>query len=366
MEPTRGSRHNPRYNRAPISRAQLTDNERSETAFDAELPDAAPVATPRAQEEWERRAQRRQTRRKRRRRGGDEHGGEARGSEGDGTAPPKTRRFNGRRFGAFVTLLLLGGATGWALTAPEMQVQGVENSVLKITPDSQIAPVEGKLRGQNWLRADLDSAEIQLASVPTIETAQVTRSWRHWPPRLQMKIGERAPWFRIGGGATWWIVDEHGVAFRRAVESDASLIALSATALDVSKLRAGQKLEPKVWGGAKRLVAALDEQAAKGHQWQLRRVYLDKNGLAALRLQGGEHDEMLIRLGSDRWPQKLGRAQEALAFFDKIGRRALALNLVSYSRPTWTPQPAESAKDDASSAASTDANNPATSADTRT
>ena len=363
MEPTRGPRQNSRHNRPHISRAQQGANderandESFNTPFDAELLDGVINATPRALEEWERRAQRRQARRKRRRRGGD------------GTTPD-SRRFKWGRVMAFLLLILLGGASGWALTAPEMQVSGVESSDLKITNEAQIEPVEQQLRGQNWLRADLNSAELQLRRVPTIEKAQVTRSWRQWPPRLQMKIDERAPWFRIGGGATWWIVDEHGVAFRRAEDSDESLIALSATTLDISKLRAGYKLEPSIWEGARRLITALDAQAEKGEQWQLRRVYLDKNGLAALRLQGGEHDEMLIRLGSDRWAQKLVRAREALAFFDKIGRRALALNLVSYSRPTWTPQPDQvpknDASNDASSAASNDADNAPTSADTPT
>ena len=356
MEPTRGSRQNPRHNR---TQARAQHNASEETPFDAELPEGN--VTPRALEELERRSQRRQTRRKRRRR------------SGDGT-PPQSRRFNWRRLMACLLLLLLGGATGWALTAPEMQVSNVDSSKLKNTPQGQIEPVEQQLRGQNWLRADVKSAAAQLGRVPTIESAQVTRSWRHWPPRLQIQIDERAPWFRIGGGATWWIVDEHGVMFRRAQDSDESLIALSATALDISKVRAGQTLEPKIWEGARRLIAALDEQTEKGEQWQLRRVYLDKNGLAALRLQGGEHDEMLIRLGSDRWPQKLTRAREALAFFDKIGRRALALNLVSYSRPTWTPQPDQAPKtdastnesNDASSAASNDADDATTSADTPT
>ncbi len=362
MEPTRGSRQHLRHNRQHIVRAPQTSSETATASpLDAELTDTALLgATPRAVEEWERRAQRRQARRKRRRRG----------ASGDDVTTEKAQRFNWRRFGAVVTLLLMAGATGWALTAPEMQVSSVDNNALKITDERQIEAVAQKLNGQNWLRADLKTAEAQLRRVPTIESAHVSRSWRHWPPRLQMEIDERAPWFRIGGGATWWIVDEHGMAFRRAQEGDEGLIALSASALDVSKLRAGQTLEPQIWQGARRLIAALDEQAQNGHNWSLRRVYLDKNGLAALRLQGGAHDEMLIRLGSDRWPQKLTRAQQALAFFDKIGRRALALNLVSYSRPTWTPQPAESSTDDASSAASTtnstDAENAVAAADTST
>jgi hypothetical protein len=64
---------------------------------------------------------------------------------------------------------------------------------------------------------------------------------------------------------------------------------------------------------------------------------MDKRGFASLRLQDGAHDEMLVRLGSGRWPAKLRRARAAIAYFDSTGRHAKALSLVSFNMPTWTP-----------------------------
>jgi hypothetical protein len=67
-------------------------------------------------------------------------------------------------------------------------------------------------------------------------------------------------------------------------------------------------------------------------------VYFDKNGFAALRVQGGSQDELLIRLGADRWEEKLQLARVALTFFERSGKRAQSLNLVSYNVPQWTPR----------------------------
>jgi hypothetical protein len=103
-------------------------------------------------------------------------------------------------------------------------------------------------------------------------------------------------------------------------------------------IEAGKHLPPKLWKSVVHLADVLTTQAQQGQQWQLRRTYIDKYGFASLRLEGGSHDEMLVRLGAGRWPEKLERARQALAYFEKTGRQAAALNLVSYSKPTWTPR----------------------------
>ena len=79
-----------------------------------------------------------------------------------------------------------------------------------------------------------------------------------------------------------------------------------------------------------------------GKFWDLRRVYLDENSAAALRISGKgalkQHGETLIRLGEEGWPEKLKQARMALAFFERTGRKARELDLVSSDHPRWSPK----------------------------
>ena len=131
------------------------------------------------------------------------------------------------------------------------------------------------------------------------------------------------------------MVDENGVPFRRAQKGDENFYALTGPKLQPQP---GVPLPKTQWQESARLVTALNQAGSTpGGRWSLRRVYFDKNGFAALRLQGGAEDELLIRLGGDRWEEKLQKARIALAFFQRSGERAQSLNLVSYNVPQWTP-----------------------------
>jgi hypothetical protein len=277
--------------------------------------------------------------------------------------PPKPlrKKYNAARAARVKKLVLgtvlvgsLGGATFWALTTPRMAVSGVNVTGVGQTPSALLNPVAQALLGQNWLRADMAAAQSRLTKLPTVQSAKVSRSWTQWPPRLSMSIQERSPWVRLGGGNTWWVIDRLGIAYRTATRSDSSLYAITSTALDTSKLRAGQPVPGPVWGGVRRLATALDQSSRQDGRWNIRRAYLDRDNMASLRLQGGSQDEMLVRLGDSMWASKMSRARRALAFFEAAGRRATSLNLVSFSMPTWTPlQPRpEQAKDEESKASS--------------
>jgi len=106
----------------------------------------------------------------------------------------------------------------------------------------------------------------------------------------------------------------------------------------------GRALPSGAWQAVAQLAGALaaDNQVAEaaqpGSSWKLRRIYLDKNGFAAVRLKGGAQDSLLVRLGDERWRDKLQRARVALSYFERSGARAEVLNLVSFDMPTWTPQ----------------------------
>ena len=75
--------------------------------------------------------------------------------------------------------------------------------------------------------------------------------------------------------------------------------------------------------------------------WQLRRLYLDRDGFAAVRVSGAgalaAQRELLIRLGEEDWPAKLAQARVALAYFGRTGQRAKELDLVSGEHPRWQP-----------------------------
>lgn len=249
-----------------------------------------------------------------------------------------------RRFLLILAILCLAELIFAAFTAPQFAVKNVDVTGLKITPMSKIDPVAQNLVGQNWLRANTKGAEKSLAILPAVDTVQVSRVLA-WPPRLAIRVEERQSFAKIGAGDLWWIVDQKGVPFRPANREDAALFSLTSPELapQISK-----KLDPNQWKPMAELVAALNADNQKsGAQWQLRRVYFDRNGDAALRVAGGAHDELLIRLGALRWPEKLKRARVAMKYFQETGRSAETLNLVSFERPTWTPRAAPDAAPEA-------------------
>lgn len=239
-----------------------------------------------------------------------------------------------RRLRFLLVILCIAGG-GWglfqALTSPEFHVASVSVSGSQVTSEKELFRIQQSLIGQNWLRAETDTAHQKLMALPTVKNARVTHAV-YWPPRLHIHIEERQPFARVGSGKSWWVVDESGVPFRRAEEKkDHTLYALTGPKL---LPRLGVPLPKEQWHPSVRLLRALEQER---ELWSLRRIYLDKNGFASLRLQGGAHDEMLIRLGADRWEDKLARARTALAYIEGIGERAKSLNLVSYNMPQWTP-----------------------------
>jgi hypothetical protein len=236
----------------------------------------------------------------------------------------------------FAGVLLLAGLTELivaVLTAPTFKVRSVEIVGAQVTPRESIAAITDTLDAQNWVRVRTARAARELAALPAVQTARITRDF-NWPPSLTAHITERRPFVRIGAGEAWWVVDENGVPFRRADKSDEGLYAVTSPKLAP---RLGQPLSGPAWQRAAAITRALEGEKQSGWSWPLRRVYLDRDEFASLRLAGGAHDELLVRLGAAEWPEKLERARQALDYFDQTGRRAQVLNLVSYDRPAWTP-----------------------------
>ena len=250
-----------------------------------------------------------------------------------GGARRKKRAPLWKRLRLFALILLLAGGVELVvagLTSPQFRVADVTVSGAQITPADEVLRVQQSLIGQNWVRAQTDLAQKKLMALPAVKSARVVRAL-HWPPHLHIHIEERAPFARVGAGQNWWIVDESGVAFRREAKTDENLYALTGPKFAPEP---GVALPGEQWQPAARLVRTLSTQRAA---WPLRRIYFDKNGFASLRMEGGAHDELLIRLGGDHWEEKLARARLALAYFDRTSQRAQSLNLVSYNMSQWTP-----------------------------
>ena len=214
--------------------------------------------------------------------------------------------------------------------------------LVEIHEDRQVTRLGDSVFRNGFLSPEaIDDTVKALRTLPTVKSARITRAL-HWPPHLHLAIEEREPFVRVGGGDEWWVVDESGVPFRPAQKSpeDEKLFAITNPKFEPI---AGKPLAKEEWEPAFQLASTL---SAQKNAWPLRRIYFDKNGFASLRLQGGRHDEMLIRLGGDRWPEKLDRARLALEYFDRTNQRAKTLNLVSYIMPQWTPvRPVQAALD---------------------
>jgi len=277
--------------------------------------------------------------RREQRRAVEEHERELRARAPQPTSSPRRERkrstpiWKRLRLIAVVLLLIgLGQLVTAALTSSQFRVADVTVSGAQITDADKIADVQQSLVRQNWVRAQTGAAIKQISALPTVKSVAVSRAL-HWPPHLHIAIVEREPFVRVGAGENWWIVDESGVPFRRAQKSEADekLFAVTNPKFEPDL---GKPLTKENWEPTFQLVSELSTQKPI---WPLRRVYFDKNGFAALRLKGGKHDEMLIRLGGDRWPEKLERARLALEYFDRTNQRASTLNLVSYIMPQWTP-----------------------------
>ena len=233
---------------------------------------------------------------------------------------------------------------GAALTAPQFEVRRVDISGTQRTPLAQVKNIVAQLVGKNIFRAPRGHVEAQVAAIPTVKSARLARVWS-WPPHMTLQIAERQPILRVGAGTNWWVADAQGVAFRRADGNDSALYELTSSQFAPAL---GKPLPAALWKRARELQAALaadNALSAKANGdkfWNLRRVYLDKNGAASLRI-GGEgalkvHDELLIRLGEEGWPAKLRQARVALTYFERTGRRASELDLVSGQHPRWRPK----------------------------
>lgn len=249
-------------------------------------------------------------------------------------------------------VLLTVWGVGTALTAPQFNVNRVEITGAQRTSPQKVQSLTHQLVGQNVFLAPKSRIESELKAIPIVADAHIARAWS-WPPHMKVQIAERQPLLQVGSGTTWWVADAQGVAFRRADRNDSDLEMLTSPEL---KPVIGKTLPAAQWKRARQLEEALAADNALAAResggsasgvgqrkfWDLRRVYLDENSAAALRVSATgalkQHGETLIRLGEEGWPEKLKQARVALAFFERTGRKASELDLVSSEHPRWRPK----------------------------
>lgn len=260
-----------------------------------------------------------------------------------------------KSFLATAMILFIGFGVFAILSWPQFEVKTVRLEGVQATPQAKVEAIAHTLVGQNFFRADHASVERTVAALPSVASAHVAREVG-WPPRLKLVVNERRPLLKVGAGTEWWVVDETGMPYRKASPEDHDLYALTARQFQP---QLGKPLAAKWWNRALELQRALrsDNALASGDGekaqiaqtegtgrtnapfWQLRRLYLDRHGMASIRVLGRgalrQHNEMLIRLGESDWAAKLSRARVALAYFERTGRNAQELDLVSYTYPTW-------------------------------
>lgn len=257
-------------------------------------------------------------------------------------APPRRRRVPRwiKRLFGLVVLLFVGQLVFAMFTAPQFNIESVEIQGIVATPPDQLRPLARALVGQNLLRMKGKSVEIAAELLPTVDHAKVVRL-THWPPKVALQITERHPVLKVGAGQDWWVVDQKGVPFRRPTTEDEALYSVVAPQFSPQLRR---PLEPRLWKRALALHGALEadnrlakikSQGAGANFWQLRRIYFDRDGLASLRLDFAPHREMLVRIGDDAYAEKLARARQSLAYFERTRRQATELDLVSLQRPVW-------------------------------
>lgn len=285
------------------------------------------------------------------------------------TAPPvpvkKSRRrvpVALKRLFVLIGVIFVGQLVFAAFTAPQFKIQSVAINGHDTTPPEQLRPLASRLLGQNILRANRVAVEKAVEKLPTVASAHVAPVLS-WPPKSELRIVERQPVLKVGSGNDWWVADSNGVTFRRPEPEDEKLYSVVAPQFAPQLSR---PLDAKVWKRVAALNSAIlsDNQVASSEPqaaaagagteaanasdaafWQLRRIYFDKNGLASLRFHGqgalASQNEVLVRLGDDRWSEKLARARVALNYFQRTGRRAAELDLVSLERPVWLPVPTQ-------------------------
>ncbi len=240
--------------------------------------------------------------------------------------------------------------------SPCFQVKSVRVTGVRTLRKEQVQFYAQGLIGQPAILPPKGAARRRLMALPEIESVQFNRLPSR---RMTVRVTERQPCFLLEakqgsgfrvqgsedmGSGFWvlgsgeqtpkpktqnpkpalWVVDRHGVVFRRAY-GRAPHLALVQVMAD-REWRLGDRLTPEDTDRIRKALAVVQRAGLPSPE---RFYYHD--GYLSLRLA----DRTLVRLGNDEWERKLRRARRAFAFLRKTGQAAEYIDLTSLEVPTW-------------------------------
>lgn len=244
--------------------------------------------------------------------------------------------------GFCLLLTAIGVAEGGAaiLTSPRFGIQKIQVEGTRNTSTSQVQSAASNLIGHNWIRTNSEATINAIETIPTVDRVELHRTFaRPWQLGLKVVVKERKPYVAVADNGHWWVVDKKGVPYSKLTRPDDSR--MYAVIDSGPSLNLGQPVPPKRWEKIDSLIQVISteqENQPWGQDWKLRRMYIGPFNNVTLLANGKDNHELEIQLGADRWAPKLHRAQLALNYLGKTGKRVKSLNFISYKVPTWTPR----------------------------
>lgn len=219
----------------------------------------------------------------------------------------------------------------WFLTSPRFAVTRVEVRGPGWLSEAEAQALAGIEPGQNLFRLDAEALPGRLERLPRIKSVQVIRSL---PNRLTLLIEERQPFtLAVHAGRLYWL-DEEGVVLGpepRAVAPRLPLVTglgrenpVAGPSVNVEKPRVAVTLLRAILRSASPLAAQLSEiDVGRADQ-----------GPVLYTVDGIE-----VRLGDERWEERLGRLEGVLAQLRAQGEPVESIDLRFRDQVVMKPKP---------------------------
>lgn len=252
---------------------------------------------------------------------------------------------------AFVLVVLL--------TDPAFQVRSIVVTGLKTIPRNRVDPIVQILEGQNLFRAPTWSVHRQLLSLLEIQEARVHRNTRR---EIVVEVVERRPFAALpippqakgpaeradlstsahgvpsspaGDGTLslqnpsgYTIIDAEGLAYKRINHPAPGTVVYRGP--QQNSLQVGGHLGRNLLENLHRSLRYCKESGLP------RPVTVCMDSLEAVTLEF--EDQLVVRLGHDRWKEKLLLAHRTLDYIERQGKVAELIDLRTLEAPSWKPK----------------------------
>ncbi len=229
---------------------------------------------------------------------------------------------------ALVAGTALGGAQlwRWAQHAHALRIRTIRfEGLVRATADELLAlsPVKP---GDQLLPADVEAMERALARHPWVRSVQVRR---RWPPRLDVKVGERTAVALVDLSGLY-LVDADANVFKRAAAGDGLDLPL-VTGIGRNDFVQRRAAVDPLLEGALALARAWRESGLAATT-ELSEIHVDPGDGTTIYV-GDEGTQ--VRLGSSDLPAKLVRLRSVLSSLQAEGKKAEVLHLENRLHPSW-------------------------------